>query len=56
MKRTSASKLAECVSAALKKIAAKQVEQPFKKRFVISAPDGTENGSDGAILILAALN
>jgi hypothetical protein len=46
MKRTSASELAECVSAAWKQIARKTVQQSFKKRCIKSARDGTEDDSD----------
>jgi hypothetical protein len=43
IKRASASKLAEWVSAAWKKIAGKTVEQSFKKCCVTNALDGTED-------------
>jgi hypothetical protein len=41
--RASASKLAEWVSAAWKKIAGKSVEQSFKKCCITNALDGTED-------------
>jgi hypothetical protein len=43
IKRASASKLAERVSVAWKKIAGKTVEQQFKKCCITNSLDGTEN-------------